>query len=112
MGDNLRIASSAVFDGFNLRKSEADFEQIFGFAEQLLPGVADYKNALRWSGLRPMTPSSVPIIGPSRLSNLTINTGHGHLGWTLACGSAQLVSDVVFARQTRIDISPYQRAIA
>lgn len=108
MGENLRIASSAVFDGFDLRKSELDFHQILGFAREMLPGVADYDNALRWSGLRPMTPSSVPLIGRSRLNNLMVNTGHGHLGWTLACGSARIVSDLVVRRAPEIDVVPYR----
>ncbi len=108
MGSNLRISSSAVFDGFDLRKTEDDFHQILRFAEEMLPGVADYAGAPRWSGLRPMTPSSVPLIGRSRHSNLFVNTGHGHLGWTLACGSSQLISDIVNARPTDIDATAYQ----
>jgi D-amino-acid dehydrogenase len=46
----------------------------------------------RWTGMRPMTPDGPPILGPTRFGNLFVNAGHGHLGWTFACGSAQIVA--------------------
>ena len=53
----------------------------------------DYARAVHWTGLRPMTPSSVPILGRSRYRNLYLNVGHGHVGWSMCCGSGQLVAD-------------------
>ena len=55
-----------------------------------------------WTGLRPMTPDSTPIIGPTRFNNLFLNTGHGTLGWTMACGSGKLISDLVLGKAPEI----------
>jgi len=93
MGDRIRIASSAVFGGFNLNHTPEDFKSILNLAREVFPDAADYNRAEYWSGLRPMTPSSAPIIGASSIKNLFLNTGHGHLGWTLACASGKLTAD-------------------
>ncbi|MBT9497774.1 MAG: FAD-dependent oxidoreductase, partial [Zoogloea sp.] len=60
-----------------------------------LPGVADVARAEHWCGLRPATPSNVPLIGHTRIDNLFLNTGHGTLGWTLACGSGRAIADIM-----------------
>lgn len=73
--------------------------------QQLFPGAADQNGAQFWSGLRLATPSNVPLIGQSRVSNLFLNTGHGTLGWTMACGSARVLSDIVSGRKPDIDAS-------
>jgi D-amino-acid dehydrogenase len=72
---------------------------------ELFPGAGDTKSASYWTGLRPMTPDGTPIIGASRLSNLFINSGHGTLGWTMACGSARIIADLVSGAKPDIDIS-------
>ena len=56
-----------------------------------------------WTGLRPMTPDGTPVVGPTRLRNLHLNTGHGTLGWTMACGSGRVLADLVTGRKTEID---------
>jgi D-amino-acid dehydrogenase len=61
----------------------------------LFPGAGDLSKATFWSGLRPMTPDGPPIIGPTRLTNLHLNTGHGTLGWTMACGAARVAVDQI-----------------
>ena len=61
----------------------------------LFPQGGDVKKASFWTGLRPMTPDGTPIIGRTKLSNLWLNTGHGTLGWTMSCGSARLLADLV-----------------
>ena len=61
------------------------------------------QQATFWTGLRPMTPDSTPIIGATRFSNLFLNTGHGTLGWTMACGSGKLISDLVLNHKTDIN---------
>jgi D-amino-acid dehydrogenase len=60
-----------------------------------------------WAGFRPATPSGLPIIGPSPVKGLYLNTGHGALGWTLACGSAALLADQIAGRKTAIDASAF-----
>ena len=77
--------------------------------EQLFPGAGDASRVEYWSGLRPATPSNLPYIGASRIANLFLNTGHGTLGWTMACGSGRLVADLVTGR--RPDISTEGLAI-
>jgi D-amino-acid dehydrogenase len=61
----------------------------------LFPGGGDVSKASFWTGLRPMTPDSTPIVGATPLRNLFLNTGHGTLGWTMACGSASVIADLV-----------------
>ncbi len=93
LGKRIRITSSAVFNGFNLDHTPEDFKSILNLAREVFPEAADYNRAEYWSGLRPMTPSSTPIIGASSVKNLFLNTGHGHLGWTLACASGKITAD-------------------
>ena len=57
-----------------------------------------------WTGLRPMTPDGTPVLGKSRYDNLFLNTGHGTLGWTMACGSARIVADIVMERTPEVDL--------
>ena len=69
--------------------------------QDLFPG-GDLQQASFWTGLRPMTPDSTPIIGATQYKNLFLNTGHGTLGWTMACGSGKLISDLVMNHRTDI----------
>ena len=69
----------------------------------LYPDGGDAARAEFWCGLRPMTPDGPPIIGPTRLTNLWLNTGHGTLGWTMACGSGRVLADLVSGRSPAID---------
>lgn len=68
----------------------------------LFPG-GDVARASFWTGLRPMTPDGTPIIGATRYSNLFLNTGHGTLGWTHACGSGMALADLVSGRRPAVD---------
>ena len=70
--------------------------------DDLFPGGGDATNATFWTGLRPMTPDSTPILGPCAIPNLFLNTGHGTLGWTMACGSGHVVADCVMGTSTAI----------
>ncbi len=103
LGNRIRIASSAVFNGFNLNHTPEDFKSILNLAHEVFPDAADYSKAEYWSGLRPMTPSSTPIIGPSSIKNLFLNTGHGHLGWTLACASGKLTADNIMGNKSEFE---------
>jgi D-amino-acid dehydrogenase len=103
LGSRLRLASTAEFAGFDRSYKAQDFAALFRTAKELFPGAIDEAKAVLWAGLRPMMPNSVPIIGRARYSNLYINTGHGHVGWTMAAGSGKFLADMVSGRKTAID---------
>lgn len=94
-GDRLRIAGTAELNGYDRDLNTVRCEAIVRRVEQLFPGAGDTARAQFWSGLRPATPSNVPIIGASRVGRLFLNTGHGTLGWTHACGSGQSIARIV-----------------
>jgi D-amino-acid dehydrogenase len=71
--------------------------------EDLFGGAGDQSQALFWSGLRPMTPDGTPVIGKTRYGNLYLNTGHGTLGWTMSCGSARVLSDLISGQKPDIE---------
>jgi D-amino-acid dehydrogenase len=95
LGDGLRIAGTAEFNGYDQHLSASRCEAIVRRFEALFPGAGDSSRAQFWAGLRPATPSNVPIIGRSKLPNLYLNTGHGTLGWTHACGSGASIARIV-----------------
>lgn len=99
----IRVGGMAELSGFDLSLKQARRQTLEMVTNSLFKG-GDLSKAIFWTGLRPMTPDSTPIIGRSKFSNLTINTGHGTLGWTMACGSGQLVSDIVLGRPTQISL--------
>ena len=68
----------------------------------LFPALGALTNVENWAGLRPATPSNVPVIGRTRFPNVYLNTGHGTLGWTLACGSAALIADLISGRRPAV----------
>lgn len=103
--DRLRIAGTAELGGYARHLNEARCQAIVRRVQQLFPGAADPRAAQFWSGLRPATPSNVPLIGQSRISNLFLNTGHGTLGWTHACGSGKALADIVSGRRPELDFA-------
>lgn len=107
-GDQLRMSSTAQFDGYNRSFERRDFDNIFRTAKELFPGAADWDQAHLRSCMRPMTPDGPPVIGRSpRTPNLYYNTGHGHMGWTMACGSSLVLADLVANRSTALDPAPF-----
>ena len=104
MGDRLRIASTAEFGGYDKSHRPTDFRAMFTAARDLFPSAGDFDRPDYWAGLRPMTPSTVPILGRGRYENLYINTGHGHIGWTMACGSGKVTADLIAGREPEIDL--------
>ncbi|MEM7025815.1 MAG: D-amino acid dehydrogenase, partial [Pseudomonadota bacterium] len=105
LGDRLRIAGSAEFTGPDLSLNPRRSDYVWETALKVYPAIARYADMAkmeRWTGLRPMTPDGPPIIGPTRLRNLYLNAGHGHLGWTFACGSAQIVAATIAGRKPPI----------
>ncbi|MER9973151.1 D-amino acid dehydrogenase [Mesorhizobium sp. M0085] len=103
LGNRLRMSSTAEFTGFDRTFKPRDFNSILNTAKDLFPGAFDESKAEVWAGLRPMMPNSVPVIGRARYDNLYLDTGHGHLGWTMACGSGKFLADVVAGRKPEID---------
>ena len=71
--------------------------------QSLFPGAGDAGAASFWSGLRPMTPDGTPVVGATPIGNLYLNTGHGTLGWTMACGSGQVIADAISGAASAID---------
>ena len=100
--DRIRVGGMAEIAGFDKRLNPRRRETLEMVVNDLFPGAGDTASASFWTGLRPMTPDGTPIVGRTGLRNLFINTGHGTLGWTMSCGSAQLLSDLISARRPAI----------
>ena len=101
LGDRLRVGGMAELAGFDLRLNPRRRATLEKVTRELFPG-GDPARAQFWTGLRPMTPDGTPLVGATPLENLYLNTGHGTLGWTMACGSAQLLADLISGRQPAI----------
>lgn len=109
LGDRLRVAGTAEFTGYDTRINPARIEPLVRRVKTIFPKLEVRGDAVEpWTGLRPSTPSNVPLVGPTRVANLYVNTGHGTLGWTLAVGSGRLLADRITGRDTAIDPVPYQ----
>jgi len=105
LGNRLRIAGTAELNGYDRDLNRVRCEAIVRRTEELFPGAGDTEQAQFWTGLRPATPSNVPIIGRSRLPNLYLNTGHGTLGWTHSCGSGKSIARIVSGLQPEVDFA-------
>ena len=103
LGRRLRIAGTAELAGYNTDVSRVRCEAIVRRAMELFPGAASYGSAEFWTGLRSSTPSNVPIIGRTKVANLYLNTGHGTLGWTMACGAGRALADIISGRTPEVD---------
>ncbi|AFH92053.1 MULTISPECIES: D-amino acid dehydrogenase [Providencia] len=93
--DRIRVGGMAEVVGFNLDVLKKRCETLKMVVQDLYQGGGDISQATFWTGLRPMTPDGTPIVGPTAYSNLYLNTGHGTLGWTMACGSGKLLADLI-----------------
>lgn len=102
LGDTLRVAGTAEISGYDPTPDPNRSRPLLRWIDELFPGACDTTRAEHWAGLRPCTPSYVPIIGRSSIDSLWLNTGHGSLGWTLACGSAAVLSALMCGRQTPV----------
>jgi D-amino-acid dehydrogenase len=105
LGDRLRIAGTAELNGYDRDLNRVRCEAIVRRTEELFPGAGDTEQAQFWTGLRPATPSNVPIIGRSKIGNLYLNTGHGTLGWTHACGSGKSIARIVSGLAPEVDFA-------
>jgi len=105
LGDRLRIAGTAELTGYDTSISEKRCRAILERTQELFPGAGDAAQAQYWAGLRPATPSNIPYIGRTRYRNLFLNTGHGTLGWTHACGSGRALADIISGRKPEVDFN-------
>ena len=105
LGDRLRIAGTAELNGYDRDLNRVRCEAIVRRVEELFPGAGDAERAQFWTGLRPATPSNVPIIGRSKVGKLFLNTGHGTLGWTHACGSGKSIARIVAGLAPEVDFA-------
>jgi D-amino-acid dehydrogenase len=103
LGQRLRIAGTAEFNGFNAELNPARCTALIRRASRIFPELHTTGAPEFWCGLRPATPSNVPYIGRTRLPNLWINAGHGTLGWTMACGSGAAIADIISGRRPEPD---------
>jgi D-amino-acid dehydrogenase len=105
LGDRMRISGSAEITGYDTTPADARCEAIVANASQTFPDLPrhfDRATARFWAGLRPVTPAGTPIIGRTSINGVWVNAGHGHLGWTLACGSGRVLADLVDGRDPGI----------
>ncbi|HLW04041.1 MAG TPA: D-amino acid dehydrogenase [Azoarcus sp.] len=109
LGERLRVAGTAEINGGNTQIDDARIALLRAWLEELFPGATDSSAVEAWAGLRPCTPSCVPIIGPGKLEGLWFNTGHGSLGWTLAAGSADLLSALIQGKPSPVTGFPLHR---
>src|SRR3546814_13686519 len=91
LGDRIRAAGTAELTGYNLALSHDRCAMLFHIVKELFPKGGDLTEVKFWTGLRPMIPDGGPLIGPTRLANLYLNTGHGTLGWTMGPGAGRKI---------------------
>jgi D-amino-acid dehydrogenase len=95
IGDKLRVAALVDMVGEDLSLDARRLASLTRQVHETMPHAADYDNITPWAGLRPATPNSAPIVGPTPYANLWLNVGHGPLGFTFACGTASVLADLV-----------------
>lgn len=105
LGNRLRVTSTAEITGYDVSFEPGDFANMIESFSELMPGAADYARPEYWSCLRPMTPTGLPVVGGSRYRNFFVNAGHGNMGWTMACGTARLLADVIDGREPGISMA-------
>lgn len=105
LGERIRVGGMAEISGFNTTLHPRRRATLEHSLQSLFPDAGALGEATFWSGLRPMTPDGTPVVGPTPIPNLFINAGHGTLGWTMACGSGQVIADVVAGAPSAIEIA-------
>ena len=105
IGDRVRVAGSAELTGYDTTLTPGRIHHLRTFFHTLFPDYPGQALDEGWTGLRPMTPDGSPYLGPTPIKGLYVNAGHGHLGWTMACGSASILADLICGRDPRIDLT-------
>ncbi|MFN3883520.1 MAG: D-amino acid dehydrogenase [Rhodocyclaceae bacterium] len=109
LGQRLRVAGTAEFTGYDTSINPARLAPLIRRVRQIFPHLEFHDDAIEpWAGLRPATPGNVPLIGPTVIGGLYVNSGHGTLGWTMAVGSGRLLADLVAKRVPAVDPTPYR----
>ncbi|WP_175995408.1 D-amino acid dehydrogenase [Burkholderia vietnamiensis] len=108
LGNQIRIAGMVDMTPVGSPEDRARIRLLKSQAKATMPDAGDYSAAREWTGARPTTPDSKPLLGSTHISNLWLNTGQGSLGFTLACASAKLVADALSRRTPELDLAPYQ----
>lgn len=104
LGGRIRVGGTAEISGYDMRLDPSRRAALEHSVTDLFPFGGAVGQASFWCGLRPMTPDGPPLIGPTPVANLYVNTGHGTLGWTMACGSGRVLADLVSQREPEIDV--------
>lgn len=110
LGNRLRVAGTAELTGYDRTLNPVRCQALVRRVGELFPGACDLSNPQFWSGLRPSTPSNVPYIGQSKISNLYLNTGHGTLGWTMGAGSGKALADLISGKEPQVEFDFVGRA--
>ena len=105
LGDRIRVGGTAELAGYSLALREARRGTLEHVVTDLFPNGGDVSKASFWCGLRPMTPDGTPVVGATPVDDLLLATGHGTLGWTMACGTGRVIADLVSGREPEIDIA-------
>lgn len=108
LGDRLRVAGTAEFCGYDTSINPQRVEAIVRRTEEVFPRLMHGKAVEPWAGLRPATPGNLPIVSATKYRNFFLNTGHGTLGWTLACGSASLLTAMIAGKQPPVAVEAYR----
>jgi len=103
LGDRLRVAGTAELNGWDKSLNQTRCQALTRRTFELFPDAGEPEGVQYWAGLRPATPSNVPLVGATRYRNLFLDTGHGTLGWTMACGSGRALADVIAGRTPEVD---------
>ncbi|MFM1566280.1 MAG: FAD-dependent oxidoreductase, partial [SAR86 cluster bacterium] len=110
LGYSFRVAGTAEFAGFNEEIHQKRIDYLYRTLENVYPSICanlDLDQGSLWYGFRPMSADGKPYIGATKIEGLFVNTGHGHLGWTLAMGSADLLADMMLNKETKIGSEPF-----
>ncbi len=111
MAGQIRVAGTAEFAAFNLDLPAARIANLKKLLEKVYPEFASIglsQELQPWAGFRPMSVDGVPLLGKTAIKGLYLNTGHGHLGWTMAAGSGQLLADIISGNPTQLEAEQYQ----
>ena len=108
IGQSVRATATAEFTGYNLTHKPKDFEPMMNSVKELLPHAAVYDEPVYRTCFRPMTPQGTPYIGFAKYENLFVNSGQGHMGWTMSCGSAKIAADLILGEKPEIDTECFQ----
>jgi D-amino-acid dehydrogenase len=110
LGERLRVVGTAEFAGFSRTIERTRTDNLIRVLNEIYPEIAprlDLASAVSWTGLRPMSADGPPYVGATKIVGLWVNTGHGHLGWTMAMGSARVLRDLIAGKYPEIDPAPY-----